>query len=392
MMRIILYTGKGGVGKTSIAASSAAQSAKNGKKTLVVSTDRAHSLGDSLDIKLSPEPQEIRPNLWAQEIDTVHEVEKGWGQVQKYLTTLFTAKTIKDITTEELTVFPGIEDLLSLLRILQYYKQKTFEVIVIDCAPTGETLALLSFPEMLRWWMEKLFPMKRKAIKFLKPVIEPMLGIPMPTDSVMDEIDKIYSQLDEMRQIFSDRKVTSIRIVVNPEKMVVKEAQRSFTYLNIYDFNVDAVIVNRVIPDNVKDQYFKVWKDIQRKYKQMIKESFSPIPIYYAPLFEQEMVGLEMLDRMGEEIFKGEDPTAIKYNTRTQKVTKENDEYVMAIYMPFTTKDDLSLSQKADELIIKVGNVKRNITLPRTLENLSVIGAKFEDENLKVRFGGGLNE
>ena len=277
-MRIILYTGKGGVGKTSIAASSALQSAKNGKKTLVVSTDRAHSLGDSLDIVLSPEPQEIRSNLWAQEIDTVHEVEKGWGQVQKYLTTLFTAKTVKDITTEELTVFPGMEDLLSLLRILQYYKENRFDVIVIDCAPTGETLALLSFPEMLRWWMDKLFPMKRKAIKFLKPVVEPIMGIPMPTDSVMDEIDKIYRQLDEMRQIFSDREVTSIRIVVNPEKMVVKEAQRSFTYLNIYDFNVDAVMVNRIIPDKESDQYFTVWNDIQKKYKEMIKDSFSPLP------------------------------------------------------------------------------------------------------------------
>jgi arsenite/tail-anchored protein-transporting ATPase len=391
-MRIILYTGKGGVGKTSIAAASAVQSAKNGQKTLVVSTDRAHSLGDSLDIQLSPEPQEIRPNLWAQEIDTVHEVEKGWGQVQKYLTALFTAKTIKDITTEELTVFPGIEDLLSLLRILQYYKQKTFDVIVIDCAPTGETLALLSFPEMLRWWMDKLFPMKRKAIKFVRPVVEPILGIPMPTDSVMDEIDKIYRQLDEMRQIFSDREVTSVRIVVNPEKMVVKEAQRSFTYLNIYDFNVDAVIVNRIIPDNVSDQYFTVWKDIHKKYLELIKDSFSPIPLYYAPLFEQEIVGFEMLERLGEEIYQGEDPAIIKYNARTQKVTKENGEYVLAIFMPFTTKNELSLNQKADELIIRVGKVKRNITLPRTLQNLAVKGAKFDEDTLKVRFGGVPNE
>ncbi|AFQ43936.1 ArsA family ATPase [Desulfosporosinus meridiei] len=391
-MRIILYTGKGGVGKTSIAASTALQSAKKGQKTLVVSTDRAHSLGDSLDIKLSPEPQEIRPNLWAQEIDSVHEVEKGWGQVQKYLTTLFTAKTIKDITTEELTVFPGMEDLLSLLRILKYYKEKTFEVIIIDCAPTGETLALLSFPEMLRWWMDKLFPIKRKAVKFMRPVAEPILGIPLPTDSVMEEIEKIYHELDEMRQVFSDREITSIRIVVNPEKMVVKEAQRSFTYLNIYDFNVDAVVVNRIIPSNISDQYFSLWKDIQKKYQEMIRDSFSPVPIYYVPLFEQEIVGLEMLERMGEEIFKGEEPTEIKYNARTQKISKENNEYIMEIYMPFTTKRDLSLNQKGDELIIRVGNIKRTITLPRTLQSLSVQGAKFEDEILKVHFGGVSNE
>lgn len=386
-MRIVLYTGKGGVGKTSIAAATAQKCAHKGLKTLVVSTDAAHSLGDSLDIKLSFEPVEIQKNLWAQEIDSIHEVEQGWGKVQEYLTTLFTSKAVKDITTEELTVFPGIEDLLSLLRILRYYKEKTFDVIIIDCAPTGETLALLSFPEMLRWWMDKLFPIKRKAMKLMKPIAQPLLGIPMPSDNVMGEIENIYNQLDEMKHILSDRDITSVRIVVNPEKMVIKEAQRSFTYLNIYNFNVDAIIVNRVIPDNVSDDYFKIWKDIQKKYKEMIIDSFSPVPIYYAPLFEKEIVGLEILERLGDEIFGEEDPSQIYYNTRTQSVTKENDEYTLSIYMPFTDKKDLSLNQKADELIVKVGSIKRNITLPRTLLNYTVKGAKFEDEILKVRFG-----
>lgn len=386
-MRIILYTGKGGVGKTSIAAATALKSAENGLKTLVVSTDAAHSLGDSLDIRLSPEPMEIRKNLWAQEIDAIHEVEKGWGKVQEYLTALFTAKAVKDITTEELTVFPGMEDLLSLLRILGYYKEKTFDVIIIDCAPTGETLALLSFPEMLRWWMDKLFPLKRKAIKVIKPIMEPLLGIPMPNDGVMGEIENIYNQLDEMKKILSDREITSIRIVVNPEKMVIKEAQRSFTYLNIYNYNIDAIVVNRVIPDNVTDEYFKVWKDIQYKYKQMILDSFSPLPIYYAPLFEREIVGFDMLGRLGTEIFNNNDPVKMEYNIQTQQVKKEDGNYVFSIYMPFTDKKDLSLNQKADELIIKVGNVKRNITLPRTLLNYSIKGAKFENEILKIRFG-----
>jgi len=391
-MRIILYTGKGGVGKTSIAAATAVQSARLGKKTLVVSTDKAHSLGDSLDLKLSPEPLRVADNLWAQEIDSVHEVEQGWGQVQKYLTTLFTAKTIKDITTEELTVFPGMEDLLSLLRILRYYREKDYDVIIIDCAPTGETLALLSFPEMLRWWMDKLFPLKRKAIKIVKPVAEPLLGIPMPSDSVMGEIENIYEQLDAMRALFSDREITSVRIVVNPEKMVVKEAQRSFTYLNLYDFNVDAVIVNRIFPDNISDDYFKVWKDIQKRYNDMIAESFAPVPIYRAPLFEQEIVGLEMLARLAEEIFSLEDPTEIKYNNRTQSVIKEQDGYIMAIYMPFTSKGDLTLNRKAEELIVRAGNVKRSISLPRILVGLPIQGAKFEEETLKIRFGGAARE
>ncbi len=386
-MRIILYTGKGGVGKTSVAAATAVKSAEIGLKTLVVSTDAAHSLGDSLDTRLSPEPVEIRKNLWAQEIDTIHEIEKGWGKVQEYITSLLTAKTIKDITTEELTVFPGFEDLLSLLRILGYFKEKTYDTIIIDCAPTGETLALLSFPEMLRWWMDKLFPFKRKALKVIKPVVEPILGIPMPSDGVMGELENIYNQLDEMKKILSDREISSIRIVVNPEKMVIKEAQRSFTYLNLYNYNIDAGVVNRVIPDNVQDDYFKVWKDIQHKYKEMILESFSPVPIYYAPLFEKEIVGLEMLERLGKEVFKNENPVECKHNTRTQYVEKDGNEYVFSVKMPFADKKDIKLNQKADEIIIKVGSAKRTITLPRTLLNFSVKGAKFENDILKIRFG-----
>ena len=391
-MRIILYTGKGGVGKTSIAAATAVNCAGKGMKTLVVSTDPAHSLGDSFDIKLSNEPVEIRKNLWAQEIDAIHEVEEGWGKVQKYITELLSSKAVKDITTQELTVFPGMEDLLSLLRILKYYKEGSFDAIIIDCAPTGETLALLSFPELLRWWMEKLFPIKKKAIKVVGPVAESLLKIPMTSGQVMDEIDNMYYQLDEMKKLFSDRKITSIRIVVNPEKMVIKEAQRSFTYLNIYDFNVDAVVVNRVIPENVKDDYFKVWKDIQKKYREEIIESFTPIPIYYAPLFETEVVGMDMLERMSEEVFKGEAPAEIKYNGRAQQVYKEAEDYILAIAMPFMDKKELSLNQKGDQLIIKAGNIKRNIILPRTLLNFSIKKAKFEEDMLKIWFGGESNE
>jgi len=228
-------------------------------------------------------------------------------------------------------------------------------------------------------------------MKVVGPIVGPMFGIPMPSNQVMDEIDNMYYQLDEMRAIFSDRNTTSIRIVVNPEKMVIKEAQRSFTYLNIYDFNVDAIIVNRVFPESITDDYFKGWKDIQRKYKADILESFSPIPIYYAPLFETEVVGLTMLGRMAEEVFQDENPVEIKYNGRAQQVKKDGDEYILSIAMPFMEKKDLSLNQKGDELIIKAGNIKRKITLPRTLLNFTIKKAAFEDEMLKIRFGGDQN-
>jgi len=387
-MRIILYTGKGGVGKTSIAAATAVESARQGFKTLVISADAAHSLGDCFELRLSPEPTELLENLWAQEIETIHEAEKGWSKVQQYLTDLFTAKTIKDITTEELTILPGIEDLLSLLRILGYYKDKSYDVIIVDCAPTGETLALLSFPDMLRWWMDKLFPVKRTAIKVTKPLIEPLFGLPMPSDGVMGEIERVYLQLDEVREVLSNQEITSIRVVVNPEKMVVKEAQRSFTYLNLYNYNVDAIIINRVIPEEVKDDYFKVWKEIHKKYRKLIEESFYPVPIFEAPLYAEEIVGLNMLTRMGRELFKDLSPTKIYYNAQTQQVTKDEDGYLLSLYMPFVDKKELSLNQKGDELIIRAGNFKRNIILPRTLLNYQVKGAKFDEETLKIRFGG----
>jgi arsenite-transporting ATPase len=241
---------------------------------------------------------------------------------------------------------------------------------------------------MLRWWMDKLFPFKRKALKIVRPVIQPILGVPMPHDSVMGEIETIYNQLNEMKEILSNREITSIRIVVNPEKMVIKEAQRSYTYLNIYDFNIDAVIVNRVIPDDVTDTYFSMWKSIQKKYLQSINESFSPLPMFYAPLFEKEIVGIEMLERMGDELYRKCDPVAIMFNRRIQQVEKIGEEYLFSIFMPFIEKKEVSLDQKGDELIVKVGNVKRTITMPRTLVNVPITGAKFEEETLKIRFGG----
>ena len=385
-MRIILYTGKGGVGKTSVAAATAIRSAEMGNKTLVVSTDAAHSLGDSLDIDLMADPVKIEDNLWAQEIDATNEVESGWGQIQNYLTALFSSKAVSGITTEELTIFPGIEELLCLFRILGYYKENKYDVIIVDCAPTGETLALLSFPEVLRWWITKLFPIQKQMVKIARPIVEPLLGVPMPSNSVMNEIENVCGQLDEIKQILSNRETSSIRLVTNPEKMVVKEAKRSFTYLNIYNYNVDAVVINKVIPDAATGDYFTVWKDIQKAHIEMTHESFHPVPIYYAPWYEREVVGKDMLIRMANDVFKDENPTEIKINLRPFEVEKTQSGYSLSMYLPFSEKKDLSLNQKGDELAIRAGKIKRNVTLPKILTGMSVSGAKFEEDMLNINF------
>lgn len=386
-MRIILYTGKGGVGKTSIAAATALASAEKGLKTLVTSTDPAHSLGDSFDRQLSNEPVSICENLWAQEIDSTHEIEKDWGQIQAYLLRLFSSQNINAITAEELITFPGMEDLLSLLRIIEYYKESSYDVVIIDCAPTGETLSLLSYPEMLKWWMERIFPISKKVMKVLRPVSEPVLGIELPSGSVMDDIDRLYCHLDSMKKILSDHDVTSIRIVVNPEKMVIKEAQRSFTYLNLYDFNVDAVVVNKVIPDDVDYGFLKAWREMQQNYRKVIEESFAPVPQLEVPLFPTETVGIPALRKIAGALFDGGDPTKILYKNKAQNLYMEDGRLILSIAIPFTEKENLSLDQKGDELIVKAGSIKRYVTLPKSCMSRSIAGAKLESGQLKIRFG-----
>lgn len=387
-MRIILYTGKGGVGKTSIAAATAVACAERGLKTLVTSTDPAHSLGDSFDTQLSCEPVSISEHLWAQEIDSTHEIEKDWGQIQAYLLRLFSSQNVDTLTAEELITFPGMEDLLSLLRIIEYYKQSSYDVVIIDCAPTGETLALLSYPEMLKWWMERIFPISKKVMKVLRPVSEPVLGIELPSGTVMDDVNRLYCHLDEMKKILSDPDVTSIRLVVNPEKMVIKEAQRSFTYLNLYNFNVDAVVVNKIIPDDVDYGYWKAWREMQVSYRKMIEESFDPVPRREVPLFPTEAVGSDALKNIAEALFHGSDPSEILYKNKAQTIYAQGNQLVLSIAIPFTEKEKLSLDQKGDELIVKAGNIKRYVTLPKTCLSRSITGAKFEDGLLKILFGG----
>ena len=385
-MRIILYTGKGGVGKTSVAAATALRAAQMGYRTIVLSTDPAHSLGDSFDTPLGGEPRQLAPRLWGQELDIGYVLDAYWGTIQNWIKALMAWRGIDDIVADEMAVLPGMEELSGLLYITEYHDSKEYDVIIVDCAPTGETLKLLSFPEILRWWMERLFPIERKAASILRPLVKPLVNIPIPDDEVFESAKNLFLKLDRMRAILTSPQESSVRLVVNPEKMVIKEAQRTYTYLNLYGYYTDAIICNRIIPDNVTDDYFAAWKQTQGRYFELIEESFVPLPILKVPLMDQEVVGLEMLDRVGKALFGSEDPTKTFFVGQPREIQKENGHYVLTLDLPFVAKEDISLVRNGDELVIRVGNQKRNIILPRILIGTPTEEAKFEENRLKIRF------
>lgn len=385
-MRILLYTGKGGVGKTTASAATALHAARLGYKTIVLSTDAAHSLADSFDLPLGPEPTPVAENLWGQEVDIYHEVESHWGTIQKYLEALLSWRGIDGLVAEELTVPPGMSELASLLQLVRLYDSRSYDVIIVDCAPTAETLELLTFPEIARWWMEKIFPVHRRLVQVARPIVKPLVGMPLPGDEVYGAAEGLFHQLDRMQKLLTDPSLTSIRLVINAEKMVVKEAQRTYTYLNLYNYPTDLVVCNRVIPDRVTDSYFDTWKASQARYIRMVEEGFAPTPIRYVPLMDREIVGIEALEEVGEKLFGAEDPTALFHRGRSYSFEKGEGDYQLLMPLPFATKSDVDLKQVGDELVIQVGNQKRTLILPRALIGLRVQGAKLEGDTLKIRF------
>lgn len=387
-MRIILFTGKGGVGKTSAAAATALRCAQMGYRTIVLSTDAAHSLADSFDMPLAPYPKKIAPKLWGQEVDIFHEIKEHWGTIQSYLMAIMAWRGLDEIIAEEITVLPGMEELSSLLLITHYHDSGEYDVIIVDCAPTGETLRLLSFPEVARWWLEKVFPVQRKAYKLLRPMVKPFSDIPLPDESVFDSVENLFVQLDRMHSLLADRTLSSVRLVLNPEKMVIKEAQRTYTYLNLYGYGTDAIVCNRLIPGEVTDGYFSLWKDIQNKHYHLVEECFSPLPILKIPLFNQEVLGMEMLKLMADSMFASNDPTKMYFQGQTQTIERRGDDFILGVPLPFVGKEDIELTRSGDELIARVGNQKRNLLLPRALVCLEIKQAKLEDHVLRVVFGG----
>jgi arsenite-activated ATPase ArsA len=387
-MRIIIYTGKGGVGKTSVAAATAVRLAAEGCRTLILSTDAAHSLSDSFNVQIRNQTTEICENLWGLEVDSLYETEKYWGSVQTWFSNMMSWAQLKDLSTEEIITFPGLEELFSLMEIKQQAESNKYDTLIVDCAPTGETLRLLSYPDLLNWWLEKIFPRERRLLKVVRPVTKMITGgFELPDDQVMNSIGAFVEELKDLRKIISDPNVTSVRIVVNPEKMVIAESRRSFTYLNLSGFNTDAIIINRMIPDNAGDGYWSTWRDIQMKYKQEIHESFRPLPILEIPMMESEVCGIPMLKRIGQIAFGNHEAAAILYQGRIQEVYKEGKNYILELTVPFVSKEQLELSQKGDELTIQAGPNKHKLILPRTLVGRPVSKARFVNQKLKITFG-----
>jgi len=388
--RILLYTGKGGVGKTSVSAATAVRCAELGHRTIVVSTDAAHSLADSFDQPLGPEPTPVAPNLWGQEIDILYQMDKYWGKVQEYLAAVFAWRGMDELIAEETSVLPGMEELASLMQITYLNDLGEYDVIIVDCAPTGATLQLLAFPEMARWYLEKIFPIERKAMQVARPILKAMVDLPLPDDALFDTVADLIRQLDRMHGLLSNPERATARLVLNPEKMVIKEAQRAFTYLNLYGYATDLIICNRMIPGQVADGYFSAWKEIQGRYHQMVEESFSPLPVLDVPLFDQEVVGLEMLRKMALAIFGDKDPAKVFYMGKTQQITKTGQRYQLSLPLPLADRSRIQLTKTAhDELVVRIGNWKRNLLLPRVLAGLEVAGAHYDADQLVVTFAPG---
>ncbi|MGB8702590.1 MAG: TRC40/GET3/ArsA family transport-energizing ATPase [Thermosynechococcaceae cyanobacterium] len=389
-MRVILMTGKGGVGKTSVAAATGLRCAELGYKTLVLSTDPAHSLADSFDLPLGHEAVQVKPNLWGAELDALMELESNWGAVKRYITQVLQARGLEGIQAEELAILPGMDEIFGLVRMKRHYDENRYDVLIIDSAPTGTALRLLSLPEVGGWYMRRFYKPFQNISVALRPLVEPLFrpiaGFSLPDKEVMDAPYEFYEQIEALEKVLTDNTQTSVRLVMNPEKMVIKESLRAHAYLSLYNVSTDLVVANRIIPDHVSDPFFKGWKDNQAIYRQEIQNNFHPLPIKEVPLFQEEMCGLEALERLKDILYADEDPAQVYYHENTLRVVQENNQYSLEIYLPGIPKSQVELSKSADELNIRIGNHRRNLVLPQALAAMQPAGAKMEDDYLKIRF------
>ncbi|OKH15251.1 TRC40/GET3/ArsA family transport-energizing ATPase [[Limnothrix rosea] IAM M-220] len=389
-MRVILMTGKGGVGKTSVAAATGLRCAELGYKTLVLSTDPAHSLADSFDIELGHDPIKVKENLWGAELDALRELEGNWGAVKRYITEVLQARGLDGVQAEELAILPGMDEIFGLVRMKRHYDEGTYDVLIIDSAPTGTALRLLSLPEVGGWYMRRFYKPLQGMSVALRPLVEPiwkpLVGFSLPDKEVMDAPYEFYEQIEALEKVLTDNTVTSVRLVTNPERMVIKESLRAHAYLSLYNVATDMVVANRIIPDTVEDPFFKQWKENQQTYKQEIHDNFLPLPVKEVPLYQEELCGLEALERLKHTLYADEDPTQVYYKEDTMRMIQHDQSYSLELYLPGIPKEQIQLNKTGDELNIRIGNHRRNLVLPQALAALNPSGAKIEEDYLKIKF------
>jgi arsenite-transporting ATPase len=386
-VRVLLFTGKGGVGKTTTSAATAALAAGRGQKTLVLSTDPAHSLADALGVELGAEPTEIDTGLYGQQVDTQRAFESSWREVQHYLRDVLEQGGVDPLEAEELTVLPGADEVLALLELRAQAASGRWDVIVVDCAPTAETLRLLALPEALSWYMDRVFPVQRRVIPTLRPVLTHLVGVPMPPDRVFSAVERLHGELSEVRRLLTDPATTSVRLVLTPEAVVVAEARRTMTSLSLYGYRVDGVIANRVFPAGGDDPWRAQWVAAQAEQLDGIAASFAGLRIWRSPFLAGEPVGLGPLGELAEELYGADDALAVVETPEPVVVDRLSaDEFVLSIALPHAERRDVELVRKGDDLVLTVGSHRRVLALPSALRRCVVDGAALRDGALRVRF------
>src|SRR5947207_2951522 len=384
-MRIILYLGKGGVGKTTISAATAVRSAALGKRTLVVSTDLAHSLADCLNTPLTSEPKQLAANLWAQEVNVLDEMRQGWGRLQEKMSQLLRKRGLDSVMAEELALIPGMDEIVSLLNIYRNARDGNFEVVIIDAAPTGETVRLLSMPDTFQWYAGRIagLNLKSTTLTLARPFIKAFL----PTGEMLEAVQILSDRVKVLREVLGNPDISSYRPVVNPERMVIKEVLRAETYLSLFGYPIDTVVCNRVIqPGDYQDAFMQDLYRNQEKLRKQIHNTFAPLPIWEAPYYSHEILGVEQLGELAKVIFGEQDPTAIFHRGPVQEIKRVGDTYILSLPLPHVEMNKVLMTKKGDEMIIEIGNFKRDITLPSILSTHEAIRARFVNNALEIHF------
>jgi arsenite/tail-anchored protein-transporting ATPase len=391
-VRVLLFTGKGGVGKTTVAAATGLVLAARGARTLVMSVDAAHSLADAFDLpggltdKHKGEAVPVAANLWIQEVDVTEEIGRHWKDISGYITGLLAVTGVEEVLAEELAIFPGMEEVSALLYVNRYARERAFDVLILDCAPTGESLRFVSLPPTLDWYMAKLFRIQRNILKVARPVARKVADVPLPPDRYFDNVQALAEKLDGVDALLKDPKTTTVRLVTNAEKIVIKETQRAFMYFGLYGFTVDAVIVNRILPEGVRDPFFSKWRRTQEQHLEEAHRYFDPVPVFTLPLRDDQVLGKADLESLGRELWRGRDAAASFRADAPYRYAKKNGLYVLTLDLPFVEKDEVDLAVASGDLVVRIGNVRHHVPIPRTLTGYTPAGAKVEDGKLTVRF------